>query len=260
MASLFQEQEYRKASYLSVFRPLVSILKLWPTYLYSFESEKSNDISKWIYDGYSKDQKAAFICFHWTSLKAVLIRMGGKSHLFSHCAISNLRGKSFSLSRSEINYYSYFNFYVELWCRICVEVKNIILAYWLLSRSSAFHYNINHSLIKFSKERYILLVLSIHKVFCSDNHFPFNIFCQNIFFSFYPLIKSSFAKNNQFLFLFLFPTRRLLIVLPLFPSSNLGSGLCLRKECFSDYSFASIPVKFLSGSAVEGKGVESWNR
>ena len=87
--------------------------------------------------------------------------------------------------------------------------------------------------------------------------FPLTFFCQNIFFSYYPLIKSSFAKNNQFLFLFLFPTRRLLIVLPLFPSSNLGSGLCLRKECFSDYSFASIPVKFLSGSAVEGKGVES---
>ena len=87
----------------------------------------------------------------------------------------------------------------------------------------------NHLLIKISKERYIILFLSIHKVFFAQTTiFPLTFFCQNIFFSFYSLIKSSFAKNNQFLFFFLFPTRHLLIVLPLFPSSNLGSGLCLR--------------------------------
>ena len=221
MASLFQEQEYRKASYLSVFRPLVSILKLWPTYLYSFESEKSNDISKWIYDGYSKDQKAAFICFHWTSLKAVLIRMGGKSHLFSHCAISNLRGKSFSLSRSEINYYSYFNFYVELWCRICVEVKNIILAYWLLSRSSAFHYNIFQSFFDKVQQGEIYSFTFIHSILFSLLHPPyyarveFDVYCR-ITKAFRAIAPSSVVfqkkKGNHFPFNIFLPKHFLLLL------------------------------------------------
>ena len=155
-----KNNEYSKVTNLSIFRPLVSILKLWATCT-PLKWKKSKDISKWIYGGYFKGQKATlnvFIEHLWKQRFGS--EWGSKSHLFSHSAISNLRRKSFSLSRSEINFCSYFNFYVELWCWICVEVKISFghVDCWTAVQPFTI-ISFNHSLIKFSKETYSFSVI-----------------------------------------------------------------------------------------------------
>ena len=201
MASLFQEQEHSKVTNLSIFRPLVSILKLRPTYLHSFKVKSQ----KIFLNGFRVD-----ILNTRRQPLNVFIEHLWKQRFGSEWAVKVICSLTVQSQISEENHFLFLaqksaSTHILTFMLSCGvgSAWKLKLSFWhVYCWTEVQPLNIisfNHSLIKFSKERHILLLLSIHKVFfCSDNHFPSNIICQNIFFSFYPFIKSSFAKTTSF--------------------------------------------------------------